>query len=120
MARVNEMTDMAEVASVMLDSSTALKGKKICITGHLGKTRDEIVKLIESAGGVFHDGIKWDTTHLLTNADWNANSVHGQLGGKKVSSKFEKARRQGIKIINERQFYDLLVAADAAEHRGDA
>lgn len=118
MARVNEMTDMAEVASVMIDSSSVLRGKKICITGHLGKTRGEIVKLIESAGGEFHDSIKWDTTHLLTNEDWNANTVHGRAGGKKVSSKFEKARRQGVKVINEKAFYDLLIAADSEDSRG--
>lgn len=118
MARTNEMSQLADVAAVMLESNTALRGKKICITGHLGKTRAEIAKLIEDAGGEFHSSVKWDTTHLLCNEDWNANSVTGSLKGKAVSSKFEKAKKQGIRVINEAEFYAILVAADAKEHGG--
>jgi NAD-dependent DNA ligase len=113
MARTNEMSQMADVAAVMLESNTALRGKKICITGHLGKTRAEIAKLIEDAGGEFHDSLKWNTTHLLTNADWNANSVSGSLKGKPVSSKFEKAKKQGTRVISEAEFYAMLVEADS-------
>ena len=88
----------------------ALKGRRICISGRLGKTRDEIVKLIEDAGGTFHDTIKSDTTHLLTNADWTKNSING-----KGSSKLDKARRWGVRIISEKEFFAMLTAADAAQ-----
>ena len=113
MARTNEMSQMADVAAVMLDDSTALRGKRICISGHLGKTRDEIVKLIEDAGGTFHDTIKSDTTHLLSNADWTKGSING-----KVSSKFDKARRWGVRIISEKDFFAMLTAADAKQAAG--
>lgn len=110
MARVNAMTDMSVIAEVM-EVRDAFKGMKICITGHLGRKREDIVKLIESGGGVFHDNIKaWNTTHLLTNADWTKNSING-----KVSGKFAKAQQYRIKIISEQQFYDMMLAAEARE-----
>ena len=102
MARINEFTDLATIAEVM-EIEGVLKGKRICITGHLGRPRKDIVKLIEMAGGEFHDSVKWNTTHMLTNGDWNPNSTTG-----KVSSKYTKARQYGVDFINEKQFYNIL------------
>jgi len=100
--RVNEYTNLAEIAQVM-EIRNVLQGKRICVTGHLGRPRQEIAKIIGMADGVFHERIQYDTTHLLTNADWNAGSTAG-----KVSSKFIKAQKNGVKFINEKDFYDLL------------
>lgn len=105
MARNNEMTKLGEVAEVMLEGSSALKGMRICISGHLGRPRKDIAALITGAGGIFHDNVKYDTTHLLTNQDWNANSVQGK------SSKFLDAKRFRVKVINESTFYDMLTTA---------
>lgn len=108
MARVNEFTDLATVIEVM-EVKDCLKDAKICITGHLGRPRQDIEKLIRTAGGEVHTSIKWSTTHLLTNADWTAGSTHGgSVGKKKVSSKYAEACRYKVKIISEKDFYDIL------------
>ena len=105
MARINEFTSLGEIAEIMEISGT-LTGKKICVTGHMGRKREDIKKLIKMAGGEFHDSVKWNTTYLLTNSDWTPGSTNG-----KVSSKFVKAQRQGIKFISEQVFYDMLCAS---------
>jgi len=102
MARVNDKTDMIDLIEVMEVEGKPLARMRICITGHLAKPRAEIVKLIEQGGGQFHSTIKYNTTHLLTNADWSANSVDG------TSSKFKKARQYGCKFLSEEQFLALL------------
>ena len=102
MARQNEKTDLIDLIEVMEVEGKPLARMRICISGHLGKTRNEIVKLIEDGGGQFHSSIKYNTTHLLTNADWTKNSVDG------VSSKFVKAKQYGVKILSEEQFLKLL------------
>lgn len=105
MARVNEKTDLIDMIEVMEVEGKPLRGMRICITGHLAKPRKEIEKLIEEGGGQFHSSIKYNTTHLLTNADWTKNSVDG------VSSKFAKAKQYGCKIISEEQFLALLASS---------
>lgn len=107
MSRINEFTDLATIAEVMEIGDT-LKGKSICVSGHLGRPRQDIKKLIEMAGGEFNDTLTGFTTHLLTNADWTKGSTVG-----KVSSKYAKAARYGVKIINEKQFYDILCSSSA-------
>ena len=110
MARVNSFTDMADVALVM-EVRDAFKGMRICISGHLGRKRDDIVQIIEMGGGTFHNKIvRWSTTHLLTNADWSKNSVEG---GK--SSKYREAMSAGVKMLSEQEFYDMLCRAEATE-----
>ena len=104
--RINEFTDLATIAEVMEIQNT-LKGMRIAISGHLGRNRQDVVKIIEMAGGVFHDSVKINTTHLLTNQDWTAGSTVG-----KVSTKFEKARRLGIKMITEKDFYDQICGSE--------
>lgn len=101
MARNNEFTQLAEVVEVMEVPQNCLKGKRICITGHLGKPRGEIARIIEQGGGVFHETVKYDTTHLLTNSDWTTTKG-------RVSSKFAKAKTYGCKFINEAEFFQML------------
>lgn len=100
MARINEFTDMATIVEVM-EIFNVLRGRSICISGHLGRPRKEIVDIIERAGGIFHSSIKYTTDFLLTNADWT-NTANG------VASKYQKATKKGVKIINEKDFYDLI------------
>jgi NAD-dependent DNA ligase len=100
MARVNAFSDLAVVAQVM-DLPQVLANKNVAISGHLGRPRDEIVKLIEAAGGRYHSTVKFDTNYLLTNADWT-----NTLG--KTSSKYAKAARNGVRIISESKFYEML------------
>lgn len=100
MARINEFTDMATIVEIMEVSDT-LRGKNICITGHLGRPRKDIVNIIGLAGGVFHNSVKWNTDLLLTNADWTNAAGN-------VASKFQKAIQKGVKTISEKDFYDLI------------
>lgn len=105
MARKNEKTDVLDMIEVMEVEGRPLAHMRICISGHLAKSRGEIVKLIEQGGGEFHSSMKYHTTHLLTNADWTKNSVDG------TSSKFKKAKEYGVRIINEEQFLALLTSS---------
>lgn len=105
--RINDTTSMLEIVAVMEPSGKPMKGMRICITGHLSLTRDRWAELIEQAGGEFHPTMKWNTTHLCTNADWN--NIKG-----KVSSKYQKALNQGTKIINEATLLELIIQADEA------
>lgn len=107
MARNNDMTALNDVLEVMEPSPDALRGMTVCITGHLGKPRDQIVEMIRKAGGRFDKSVRWGVTHLVTNADWNAGSVKG-----KVSSKYRKAQEYGVKIISEAELYALMMKED--------
>lgn len=71
-----------------------LKGKTICITGTLSKSRDEFKKLIESYGGKVSGAISSNTDYLLA----------GEGGG----SKRAKAEKLEIPIINEQQLKEML------------
>ena len=104
MARINEMTDLATIIEVM-EVQNALRGKRFSITGHLGRPRKEIVAIIEQAGGNFDKAPVWGTTYLITNNDWNKGSTIK----KGASKKLLKAQEQGIKIISEQAFYDMII-----------
>jgi NAD-dependent DNA ligase len=109
MAKVSELTPLAVVLEVM-ECGGALRGKSFSITGHLARKREDIVKIIEQAGGQFHEQPKGHTHFLITNRAWNANSTVTE----KASSKLLKAQRNGTKIITEAAFYDMIVASDVA------
>jgi len=106
MAKQNEFSNLWDVAEVM-EVTGAFKGKSFSITGHLGRPRDAIVKIIEQAGGVFHKTPEWGTTYLITNREWNAGSTVREG----TSRKLLKAQRNGTKIISEKQFCEMLIAA---------
>lgn len=101
MARNNEMSNVAEVVAVMEVTDT-LKGKSFCMTGHLGKPREEIARLIVQAGGTVDKTVVYSTNYLITNKDWTASTVKGK------SAKFAKAERNGTKIISEEKFFEML------------
>lgn len=111
MAKQNENTDMLTVMTISEHSGSALLGKNICFTGHMGMTRAEMVKLIESNGGTFHDSVKWNTHILVTNRDWN----RGSTVTSKKSSKLIKAEQQGTKILSEKELIDMVFAGDKSQ-----
>jgi NAD-dependent DNA ligase len=112
MARQNEKTDMWTVIEVM-EVSNALRGKSFSITGHLGRPRPVIVKIIETAGGRFEAEPRRGVTYLITNRDWNKGSTVEA----KRSNKLIAAERLGIKIISEDEFCQLII--DAGETVAD-
>jgi NAD-dependent DNA ligase len=102
MARTTDNTDVWKVLDVM-EITDALKGQRVCFTGHISLPRNQVQEIVRKAGGECHDSIKWNTTLLVTNKDWTANSVDG------ASSKFRKAQSNGTKIISEQKFIDYIV-----------
>lgn len=106
MAKINEHTDLWSVVEIM-EVSNAFRGMSFSITGHLGKKRDDIVKIIEQAGGTFHKAPAYGTTYLITNHDWNSSST--VVTG--ASRKLLKAQSNGVKIISEADFCNLLISA---------
>ena len=64
-----------------------LEGQKWVITGTLSKPRNHFVKLIEDNGGTVSSSISKNTTVLLA--------------GENAGSKLAKAKKLGVKIINE-------------------
>lgn len=101
MARTNENTDVANMVEV-LEVTGTLTGHSFCITGHLSKPRPFIQKLITQAGGRCDSNLTQNTDFLITNEDWSAGSVSGK------SSKFQKAKNYGTRIITEEKFFHFL------------
>lgn len=106
MARKNEMSDLAEVVSVMEPQNT-LRGKSFCCSGHLGKPRKEIHEMIIGAGGSVEKSMTYYVDYLITNADFSAGVVQG-----KKSSKMIKAEKMNIKVITEKEFYAMISSED--------
>lgn len=104
MARNNDLSSMWQVVEVM-EVTDAFRGKSFSITGHLGRKRDDVVKIIETAGGTFHKQPEYHTTYLVTNLDWTAETVR-----RGASKKLLRAQEHGTRIISETQFCDLLIA----------
>jgi DNA ligase (NAD+) len=75
--------------------STSLAGKTIVVTGTLERfTRKEIEQAIKDNGGKAASSVSKKTDFVLA--------------GKEPGSKFEKANRLGVKVINEGQFLKMI------------
>lgn len=71
-----------------------LVGKTFVITGTLSQPRDYFKKQIEDAGGKVAGSVSSKTDYLLA--------------GKKPGSKLDKAKRLGVKTLNEEEFNGLV------------
>ena len=114
MARINEFTDLSLVFEILEVEGTLTKkiwNKNVplifSISGHLGRSRKDMISIIKQGGGEFRPTPVWDCDYLITNNDWNEGSTKG-----KVSKKVAKAQREGIKIISEQEFYDMLMPSE--------
>ncbi len=73
-----------------------LVGQNFVVTGTLvSMGRDQAAEKIRALGGVFQTAVAKDTTYLVA-------------GGKVGASKLKKAESYGTKIINEKEFMELL------------
>lgn len=73
-----------------------LAGRSFVVTGTLESMgRDEAAEKIRSLGGAFQSSVGKDTTYLVA-------------GGKVGASKLAKAEKYGTKVIDEKQFIDIL------------
>lgn len=76
-------------------TSSKLKGKIFVLTGHLNSTtRDEAKNLIRNGGGDISESVSKKTSYLVV--------------GKEPGSKVEKARKLGVKLIEEKKFIELI------------
>ncbi|WP_434329407.1 NAD-dependent DNA ligase LigA [Mycoplasma capricolum subsp. capricolum] len=77
-----------------INSDSIIANKTFVITGTLTRPREEFKTLIENNAGKISGSISKQTDYLLA--------------GNNVGSKLEKAKKLGVKIIDEQQFFDLL------------
>jgi NAD-dependent DNA ligase len=76
-----------------------LNGKAFCMTGTLSVSRQQLEGIITFLGGVNHAAIKSTTTALIC-----PNGSDFRKG-----SKYKTALTQGIMIITEQEFCDLIL-----------
>lgn len=72
-----------------------LSGQCVCVTGTLSKKRDVVHEAIRNAGGTVHDTVKKGTTILVA-------------GEKVGQSKFDQAKKHGVRVIDEVTFEAML------------
>lgn len=104
MARKNENTDVYGMLEVMA-SGRVLRGKEICVTGHLGVPRHQFANLIDRCGGRLVSTPTSGTFCLVTNHDWTARTARSG-----ASLKLIKARRNGVQIMKEPEFYSWMAS----------
>lgn len=77
-------------------NNTEYAGKKIYCTGSFecGK-KDELTAMVENAGGIFANGYAKSLDYLV-------------VGKKKGSSKADKALNDGIKVLTEDEFLEMI------------
>ena len=73
---------------------TSLEGLSFVITGTLTESRSHYEALIKDNGGKVGSSISKKTSYLLC--------------GENAGSKHDKAEQLGVKILNEKEFYELL------------
>ncbi len=84
-----------EIAISKTKEQGKLKGKILVITGTMASlNRNQIKSLIENAGGKVSSSISMNTSYLIA--------------GSNAGQKLEKAKRLGIKILNEDEFQEIL------------
>ena len=76
------------------NTSDALKGMTFVITGTLSDTRDVFASLIKQNGGKTSSSVSKKTSYVLA--------------GENPGSKYDKAEALGVKIIDEKQFRQLI------------
>jgi DNA ligase (NAD+) len=91
------------VARLETGSPGALQGKSFCVTGKLGRPRNEIHESIKQAGGEIHSAVKKGTTYLVT-----GNAV-GQ-------TKIKQAQAKGTLVIDEAGLGSMLEGIGAKDH----
>jgi len=94
---IKSIIDNVEIKNLKLRiRNLSLQDLSFAITGDLSMPRPKFIELIESNGGKFVSSVSKNTTYLLTNES------------ESTSAKFTTAKKLGVKIINEKQFQQLL------------
>ncbi len=72
-----------------------MKGTTWVITGTLGQSRDEIAEMIIAQGGKVSGSVSKKTSFVLAGED--------------AGSKLEKAKKLGIRVVNEAELRKMMV-----------
>jgi DNA ligase (NAD+) len=75
-------------------SASKIKGTTWVITGTLSQSRDEIAEMIIAQGGKVSGSVSKKTSFVLA--------------GEEAGSKLEKAKKLGIRVVNEAEFRQML------------
>ena len=75
-------------------SDGPLSGKRVVITGTLGRPRSYYVGRLEASGGTFTSSVSKNTDYVLA--------------GEEAGSKLERARELGVPVLDEAGFEELL------------
>lgn len=89
-----ELYGVVPQENVAQNTSDALKGMTFVITGTLSDTRDVFASLIKQNGGKTSSSVSKKTSYVLA--------------GENPGSKYDKAEALGVKIIDEKQFRQLI------------
>ena len=76
------------------DAAPGFKGTTWVITGTLTQSRDEIAELIRARGGKVSGSVSKKTSFVLA--------------GEEAGSKLEKAKKLGVRVLNEAEFRQML------------
>lgn len=95
-AVIQSILDHVEIQKNHLPSTGKLFELTFCITGALSKPRKELEKDIENNGGKILSSVSQSLSFLITN-ETESNS-----------SKFQDAKKFGIKIITEKEFLNMI------------
>lgn len=83
-----------KIESVKIEK-TALTGKSVVVTGSLeSMSREEIKEAVRKAGANFSSSVSKHTDFVVA--------------GENAGSKLDKAERLGVKVLNEKEFLELL------------
>ena len=89
-----ELYGVVPQENVAQNTSDALKGMTFVITGTLSDTRDVFASLIKQNGGKTSSSVSKKTSYVLA--------------GENPGSKYDKAEALGVKIIDEKQYIQLI------------
>ncbi len=81
---------------VILEPENVLQGDKICFTGALSYTREYYNRVVEIFGGVFQTTVSAATKYLV------------MQDKSSKTTKAEKARAQGVTLLNEQEFLNMI------------
>ncbi len=92
---IEDMLEKIEVLPMSYSSGEKLKGVKVVFTGTLSSmTRGEARKLVELEGGEVQSSVTSKTDIVVV--------------GDRPGSKLDKAKAMGIKVLNEKEFLELI------------
>ncbi len=92
---LKKLLNRVKIKPVKYSVSNKLMGKKFVLTGSLdAMSRDEAKEKIRSLGGVVAESVSKRTDFVVA--------------GKEPGSKYEKAKKLGVRILNEKEFLTII------------